>query len=212
VAVQHEGRGAVPARGLLRRRKAAGGIGGGVQHLRPLRRTTPDRGCSHYLSNMDFMLLQVPKVAGNVHFAPGHGMQSAFSHVHDLVSFTASCHMCCSRSFANVSSCYAGASIQHLSSSEWHLLWRYAQRVNSWNNLHVSHAEYFPGAHSPLDGHTISVPMGSGMHQYFIKLVPTVYKALGQKGTAFSLRLSLYYYSRFPLQRHTHTSSASRSI
>jgi endoplasmic reticulum-Golgi intermediate compartment protein 3 len=32
--------------------------------------------------------LEVPKVAGNVHFAPGHGVQHAYAHVHDLVSFT----------------------------------------------------------------------------------------------------------------------------
>lgn len=32
--------------------------------------------------------LLVPKVPGNVHFAPGHGLSHAYAHTHDLVSFT----------------------------------------------------------------------------------------------------------------------------
>jgi endoplasmic reticulum-Golgi intermediate compartment protein 3 len=32
--------------------------------------------------------LDVPQVPGSFHFAPGHGLQHAYSHVHDLVSFT----------------------------------------------------------------------------------------------------------------------------
>lgn len=86
--------------------------------------------------------VEVPKVAGNVHFAPGHAMQQVYSHVHDLVSFTLS-------SF----------NITH--------------KVNS-----LSFGVYYPGSTSPLDGHVVSVPEGAGMHQYFVKLVPTIYEPL----------------------------------
>jgi hypothetical protein len=31
--------------------------------------------------------IDVPKVAGNIHFAPGHGVQHAYAHIHDLSQF-----------------------------------------------------------------------------------------------------------------------------
>ena len=34
--------------------------------------------------------LEVPKVGGNFHFAPGRSFQRAHTHVHDLVDFTKS--------------------------------------------------------------------------------------------------------------------------
>ena len=34
--------------------------------------------------------MEVPKVQGNMHFAPGHGVQHAFAHVHDVVAFAQS--------------------------------------------------------------------------------------------------------------------------
>lgn len=86
--------------------------------------------------------LEVPKVPGTFHFAPGHGMQHAYSHVHDLVSFT-----------------YSSFNVSHA--------------VNF-----LSFGPYYPGAASPLNGHTRSYAGGSGMHQYFVKLVPTVYQSL----------------------------------
>lgn len=50
---------------------------------------------------------------------------------------------------------------------------------SGYNISHVinslSFGEYFPGMHYPLDGVTRMLPSGTGMHQYFVKLVPTVY-------------------------------------
>ena len=55
--------------------------------------------------------------------------------------------------------------------------------VSAFNISHVVNSvtfgEEIPGRHYPLDGHTRMLESGSGMHQYFVKLVPTVYKALG---------------------------------
>jgi hypothetical protein len=87
--------------------------------------------------------LEVPKVPGNVHFAPGHGLQQAYAHTHDLLSFT-----------------HANFNISH--------------RINS-----ISFGPFYPGAHYPLDGLTRALPEGSGMHQYFLKLVPTMYQHSG---------------------------------
>lgn len=86
--------------------------------------------------------VEVPKVAGNVHFAPGHGMQHAYAHVHDLLSFT----------------------------------------LQSFNISHtvrsLSFGAYVPGVRNPLDGVSRTLDSGSGMQQYFVKLVPTVYVPL----------------------------------
>lgn len=84
--------------------------------------------------------LEVPKVPGNFHFAPGHGLQHTYNHVHDLVSFT-----------------FQTFNITH--------------RVNA-----LSFGVYYPGAKNSLDNRIITVTENSGMHQYFIKLVPTTYQ------------------------------------
>jgi len=90
--------------------------------------------------------LLVPKVPGNVHFAPGHGLQHAYAHTHDLVAFT-----------------HGSFNISH--------------RVNA-----LSFGPYAPpgaGRGGPLDGLTRTLATGSGMHQYFLKLVPTLGPAGG---------------------------------
>jgi hypothetical protein len=87
--------------------------------------------------------LEMPKVAGNFHFAPGAGLEHAYAHVHDLVSFT-----------------LGAFNITH--------------RVNA-----LSFGVYYPGGPKGImDGLERSLVAGTGMHQYFLKLVPTVYQPL----------------------------------
>ncbi|CAN0824456.1 Endoplasmic reticulum-Golgi intermediate compartment protein 3 [Linum grandiflorum] len=90
--------------------------------------------------------LEVNKVAGNFHFAPGKSFQQSGVHVHDLLAFQ--------KDTFNVS-----------------------HHINS-----LSFGESFPGVVNPLDGQMFTdfsvvwtQESPSGMYQYFIKVVPTVY-------------------------------------
>ncbi|KAK8476257.1 hypothetical protein V6N11_017817 [Hibiscus sabdariffa] len=90
-------------------------------------------GCNIYGS------LEVNKVAGNFHFAPGKSFQQSDVHVHDLLVF----------------------------------------QKDSFNLSHkinrLAFGDYFPGAMNPLDSVEWTQEQPSGMSQYFIKVVPTVY-------------------------------------
>ncbi|TKY56246.1 Endoplasmic reticulum-Golgi intermediate compartment protein 3 [Spatholobus suberectus] len=83
--------------------------------------------------------LEVNKVAGNFHFAPGKSFQQSGVHVHDLLAF----------------------------------------QKDSFNLSHhinrLAFGEYFPGVVNPLDNVHWTQETPSGMYQYFIKVVPTVY-------------------------------------
>ncbi|KAF7829920.1 endoplasmic reticulum-Golgi intermediate compartment protein 3-like isoform X1 [Senna tora] len=83
--------------------------------------------------------LEVNKVAGNFHFAPGKSFQQSGVHVHDLLAF----------------------------------------QKDSFNISHhinrLAFGDYFPGVVNPLDGVHWTQQAPSGMYQYFIKVVPTVY-------------------------------------
>jgi hypothetical protein len=96
---------------------------------------------SHEGCNM-YGHLDIPKVAGNIHFAPGHGIQQSYMHVHDLVSFTID-------------------------------LFNISHTINA-----LSFGEFIPNSHEPLKGVMRTVLHGSGMQQYFIKLVPAVFISL----------------------------------
>ncbi|XP_065844191.1 endoplasmic reticulum-Golgi intermediate compartment protein 3-like isoform X3 [Oscarella lobularis] len=89
--------------------------------------------------------LEVAKVAGNFHFAPGKSFQQSHVHVHDLQPFG----------------------------------------VSSFNISHTFHRLSFgtdyPGIQNPLDGRSAIDNAGSMMYQYFVKVVPTVYKKLSGK-------------------------------
>ncbi|KAH6558506.1 hypothetical protein KP509_1Z060600 [Ceratopteris richardii] len=91
-------------------------------------------GCNVYGS------LEVNKVAGNFHFAPGKSFQQANMHVHDFLAF----------------------------------------QKDSYNVSHIINAlsfgPPFPGVVNPLDRAVRIQTTSSGMYQYFIKVVPTVYK------------------------------------
>lgn len=86
--------------------------------------------------------IEVSKVAGNFHIAPGKSFQQQHVHVHDLQPFGA-------KQF-NVS--------HHIRS--------------------LSFGVPIPGVINPLDGTFINAEAGSLMYQYFVKIVPTVYKKL----------------------------------
>ncbi|XP_060198837.1 uncharacterized protein LOC132627485 [Lycium barbarum] len=91
-------------------------------------------GCNMY------GFLEVNKVAGNFHFAPGKSFQQSNVHVHDLQTFQKDSY-----------------NISH--------------KINR-----LTYGEYFPGVVNPLDGVTWTQETPHGMYQYFIKVVPTVYK------------------------------------
>ncbi|XP_021639142.2 uncharacterized protein LOC110634443 isoform X2 [Hevea brasiliensis] len=87
--------------------------------------------------------LEVNKVAGNFHFAPGKSFQQSNVHVHDLQAFQ--------KDSFNIS-----------------------HKINR-----LAFGEYFPGVVNPLDGVHWTQETPSGMYQYFIKVVPTVYTDVG---------------------------------
>ena len=87
--------------------------------------------------------LEVNKVAGNFHFAPGKSFQQGNVHVHDLLPF------------------------KDMTLNVSHVI----------NKL--SFGADFPGVVNPLDGVARFEENSSGMFQYFIKVVPTIYRKLG---------------------------------
>ncbi|GMI90594.1 hypothetical protein like AT1G36050 [Hibiscus trionum] len=90
-------------------------------------------GCNIYGS------LEVNKVAGNFHFAPGKSFQQSDAHVNDLLAFQKESY-----------------NISH--------------KINR-----LAFGDYFPGVVNPLDSVQWIQEQPSGMGQYFIKVVPTVY-------------------------------------
>ncbi|KAL5493242.1 hypothetical protein EMCRGX_G014389 [Ephydatia muelleri] len=90
--------------------------------------------------------LEVSKVAGNMHFAPGKSFQQHSMHVHDLQPFG-------------------------------------MKMFNMSHHIHrLSFGEEYPGIVNPLDGYLQVAEeqsdSGGMMYQYFIKVVPTIYKSL----------------------------------
>ncbi|KAJ4972320.1 hypothetical protein NE237_005419 [Protea cynaroides] len=83
--------------------------------------------------------LEVNKVAGNFHFAPGKSFHQSNIHVHDLLEIQAENY-----------------NISH--------------KIN-----HLSFGEEIPGVVNPLDGVSWTQQTSSGMYQYFINVVPTIY-------------------------------------
>ena len=86
--------------------------------------------------------IEVSKVAGNFHIAPGKSFQQQHVHVHDLQAFG-------------------------------------SKKFNVSHDIRVlSFGVPIPGVHNPLDGTNVTSEEGSLMYQYFVKIVPTVYKKL----------------------------------
>uniref|UniRef100_A0A1D1Z2S5 Endoplasmic reticulum-Golgi intermediate compartment protein 3 n=1 Tax=Anthurium amnicola TaxID=1678845 RepID=A0A1D1Z2S5_9ARAE len=87
--------------------------------------------------------LEVNKVAGSFHFAPGKSFHQANFHLNDLFSFQTESY-----------------NISH--------------KINK-----LSFGKEFPGVVNPLDGaQWTQKQVSSGMYQYFVKVVPTIYKDL----------------------------------
>jgi len=86
--------------------------------------------------------LEVNKVAGNFHFAPGKSFQQHSMHVHDLQPF------------------------------------KFAEFNLSHTIVRLSFGKEYPGIINPLDNVTKQETKGAGMHQYFVKVVPTIYSGL----------------------------------
>lgn len=95
-------------------------------------------------------VLQVNKVAGNFHLAPGRSFQQGSQHVHDLSPFT-------DRTFD------LSHTIDHLSFGV-----DYPDRKNPLDGVKVVQRGY----DNPLGQH--------GMYQYFLKIVPTTYQESDQ--------------------------------
>lgn len=86
--------------------------------------------------------LEVSKVAGNFHIAPGKSFQKQHVHVHDLQAF--------------------GSKTFNL----------------SHEIRFLSFGTPLPGVINPLDGTNVTSDAHSLMYQYFVKIVPSVYKKL----------------------------------
>lgn len=95
-----------------------------------------DEGCQVY------GYIEVSKVAGNFHIAPGKSFQQHHVHVHDLQAFG-------------------------------------TKQFNISHDIrYLSFGVPIPGVRNPLDDTNISSEAPSLMYQYFVKIVPTVYKKL----------------------------------
>jgi len=70
--------------------------------------------------------------------------------------------------------------------------------VEHFNSSHIIHSlgfgEKYPGINNPLDGVYKMIPKGSGLFQYFIKVVPTIYE-YQEKKTNFNK--SIFCYTTF---------------
>ncbi|CAI9104007.1 OLC1v1002609C1 [Oldenlandia corymbosa var. corymbosa] len=84
--------------------------------------------------------LEVNKVAGNFHFAPGKSFHQANVHIQDLLA-----------AFATES-------------------YNISHKINK-----LAFGDSIPGVVNPLDGVHWEHETPNGMHQYFVKVVPTVY-------------------------------------
>ena len=97
---------------------------------------------------------QVPKVKGNIHFAPGRGFQHAQQHVHDVVAFAAktfnASHVVNSLTFGQFFPVRA-----HSSSARWR-----GCVCTGWGRQ---------GVRNPLDKYEKVFSEGNGKHQYYLK-------------------------------------------
>lgn len=90
--------------------------------------------------------LQINKVAGNIHLAPGKSYQAGAMHVHDTSPFVGEA-------------------------------FDFSHQVHQ-----LAFGEEYPGMHNPLDGVAAAAPRDDagvplpGQHQYFLKVVPTVFR------------------------------------
>ncbi|KAF7139960.1 hypothetical protein RHSIM_Rhsim06G0084500 [Rhododendron simsii] len=172
--------------------------------------------------------LEVNKVAGNFHFAPGKSFDHAGVHMHDLLAFQkdsfnvrknsaplSSSWICsvalkCVLSYAEYISAYeTNKTENNMLISLYLMVYVYILRsiiqvlktrktiyllpfiscfieealsLYQINLIQISHkinrltfGEYFPGVVNPLDGVHWTQETPSGMYQYFVKVVPTVY-------------------------------------
>ncbi|KAI8550440.1 hypothetical protein RHMOL_Rhmol06G0107100 [Rhododendron molle] len=112
--------------------------------------------------------LEVNKVAGNFHFAPGKSFDHAGVHMHDLLAFQKD-------SFNSIflhTRLTRPKTICWFPFISWYM-YIYLEISHKINRL--AFGEYFPGVVNPLDGVQWTQETPSGMYQYFVKVVPTVY-------------------------------------
>jgi hypothetical protein len=120
-----------------------------------------------------FGFLEVPLVPGNFHFAPGHAMQHAYAHVHDLVQFAHEAFNS-SHTVNSVAFTAAGEEPQQVAAAGA----AGAAGAAAAGAAGAAGAGAAAGG-SVLDGRSLILTEGTGMHQYFCKLVPTVFVPLG---------------------------------
>ena len=122
--------------------------------------------------------LEVPLVPGNFHFAPGHAMQHAYNHVHDLVQFAHeafnSSHVVNSIAFTAAGEDATAASAKATGAGAGS-----SAGASAGASAGMGAGASAAGGGSVLDGRALILTEGTGMHQYFCKLVPTVFVPLG---------------------------------
>ncbi|KAK3575033.1 hypothetical protein QTP86_019779 [Hemibagrus guttatus] len=139
--------------------------------------------------------LEVNKVAGNFHFAPGKSFQQ--SHVHDtcfprdksitVTPFSSFCSSCCGKIVTLLTNQNQGVTLHNQTTcnmfaktffpSSVHDLQSYGlDNINMTHLIkHLSFGKDYPGIVNPLDGTNVVATQASMMYQYFVKIVPTVY-------------------------------------
>jgi len=151
----------------------------------------PTEGCNVY------GFVEVPRVAGNIHFAPGRSFQSSDMHVHDLMAFTLQTfnvtHTINAFSFSVGTATAGGAGGSKSNVDEQA---RFAKLLN-WASMSQRKLLQQAGAVNPLEGHSKVLPtgQGNGMFQYYIKVVPTDYK-ISPENTMSTYQYSVTEYFR----------------
>ncbi|XP_025920489.1 endoplasmic reticulum-Golgi intermediate compartment protein 3 isoform X3 [Apteryx rowi] len=134
--------------------------------------------------------LEVNKVAGNFHFAPGKSFQQSHVHVHDLQSFGLDNDIMLpgqplslflrprSATTLVLNLCFPVSEGCHLHNCFWIYLSLPCpgSKINMTHYIkHLSFGRDYPGIVNPLDGTDVTAQQASMMFQYFVKVVPTVY-------------------------------------
>ncbi|GAV78557.1 COPIIcoated_ERV domain-containing protein, partial [Cephalotus follicularis] len=105
--------------------------------------------------------LEVNKVVGNFHFAPGKSFQQSNVHVHDLLEFQKD-----SFNDFKLLPYKLPVTLSHIIT---YLFMKYMLQISHKINR-LAFGDYFPAIVNPLDGVQWIKETPSGMYQYFIKV------------------------------------------
>ncbi|UPR01859.1 endoplasmic reticulum vesicle transporter [Chloropicon primus] len=128
--------------------------------------------------------LQVNKVAGNFHIAPGRSFQQGRMHMHDLIPFGENIRFNTSHTVNTLSfgHDYPGSNNPldgvSMASEGFGLAYKF-NTSHTVNTLSFGHD--YPGSNNPLDGVSMASEGFGLAYKYFLKVVPTLYVDLDEK-------------------------------